>query len=538
MANPTSQPRRPVRRHSAPGLTERKRQELIEIARRWIAARERYIDDYWAEEYAALVMRRPRELVKRRRASGWARDDLPVNFNKSAMESALGAVRGNWQATTSLVAARVRKSREMSTHERQWILYVLKSPALLHNCLIGTAEIHHPWAADIDQAKFSRALRRLLRRSRVARPRHQQRLWFEVDTNLYRPFHRPVDRHFRGAWIAVSGLRRYRRIAVPLAGDNLEVFLPRLGLRGRPSLRIDIDKRVVFETTTLAPFRRPTAQVRAGVDKGFRDLVTISTGTPEAAQSFGVGASVSIGRIADRAVERLRQRRRLQSYERSLRNTDARRASRIRKRCLGRRKNAERSRVDKLQLREQINAALNELFEQRRDLATLVVEDLRFRFARRLSPDVERRLARWLRGFLHKRLAYKAGLNGVELIVVNAAYTSQTCVRCGFTDRRNRFGAEFVCRGCGYAGSADAVAATNVLRRGSDPAITRSSTAVEVRQILDARWRSALIESAWGSNAGSTVTSVAAATSDEPRTTRGVASGPKVMLIDQARPCC
>jgi ribosomal protein S27AE len=129
----------------------------------------------------------------------------------------------------------------------------------------------------------------------------------------------------------------------------------------------------------------------------------------------------------------------------------------------------------------------------------LNVESLHFGYSDR-GHAFNRRLRRWMKGFLQHRLDYKAELNGVELNVVNAAYTSQTCPRCGFTSSKNRHAAKFKCGFCGYAGSADAVAATNILRRGSDPAITRFMPSGAVKQILEERWRAALNGGAWGSN--------------------------------------
>ncbi|MDQ3700987.1 MAG: transposase, partial [Chloroflexota bacterium] len=50
---------------------------------------------------------------------------------------------------------------------------------------------------------------------------------------------------------------------------------------------------------------------------------------------------------------------------------------------------------------------------------------------------------------------------------VDPRHTSQTCPSCGLIDRRNRkTQATFRCIGCGFAGPADHVAATNIARRG------------------------------------------------------------------------
>lgn len=143
-----------------------------------------------------------------------------------------------------------------------------------------------------------------------------------------------------------------------------------------------------------------------------------------------------------------------------------------------------------------------------------------------MSRQTNRRLTRWLKGYLDRQLKQKAKLNGVELNVVNAAYTSQTCTSCWYTTSRNRSADRFECGQCGFNGSADAIAATNVLRRGSDLAITRFTSHVRVKQILDERWRSARLGRAWGSNEGDSAdhgTIGGGALRPEPRTTAGPA---------------
>lgn len=55
------------------------------------------------------------------------------------------------------------------------------------------------------------------------------------------------------------------------------------------------------------------------------------------------------------------------------------------------------------------------------------------------------------------------------MILVNPAYTSQTCSRCGHVDKRNRESqAVFVCKKCSYTANADVNAARNILERGLD----------------------------------------------------------------------
>lgn len=231
--------------------------------------------------------------------------------------------------------------------------------------------------------------------------------------------------------------------------------------------------------------------------------MTLTTSDAASATGYGEGAKSLIARVADDAVERVRQRRRLVAYERSLRNSDSstarRKARNIRRANLGNTRVQRSARRDRTLLRGQIGRALNEMFVSHPEISVLHLEDLGW-LSKRLSARMNRYLGRWLKGYLHLRLRQKAELNGVGLNVVNAAYTSQTCPYCWFTTSRNRNGERFECGSCGFAGSSDAVAATNVLTRGRDPAISRFTPKWIVKQTLDARWRSALTGGAWGSN--------------------------------------
>ena len=67
---------------------------------------------------------------------------------------------------------------------------------------------------------------------------------------------------------------------------------------------------------------------------------------------------------------------------------------------------------------------------------------------------------------LMKRLKDKMDTNGGRLVIVPAAYTSQTCHECGHVAKGNRDSqAVFHCIECGYKANADANAAENILGR-------------------------------------------------------------------------
>ena len=67
---------------------------------------------------------------------------------------------------------------------------------------------------------------------------------------------------------------------------------------------------------------------------------------------------------------------------------------------------------------------------------------------------------------LMTRLKDKMDANGGNLVIVPAAYTSQTCHQCGHVAKENRDSqAVFKCVECGYRANADVNAAMNILGR-------------------------------------------------------------------------
>lgn len=69
------------------------------------------------------------------------------------------------------------------------------------------------------------------------------------------------------------------------------------------------------------------------------------------------------------------------------------------------------------------------------------------------------------------QLGYKTIRHGSELVLVNPAYTSQTCSCCGHVSKQNRkTQAKFLCVECGYSDNADINAAKNILKKGLNSA--------------------------------------------------------------------
>jgi len=92
----------------------------------------------------------------------------------------------------------------------------------------------------------------------------------------------------------------------------------------------------------------------------------------------------------------------------------------------------------------------------------IAIEDLTYirRTAKPKSRQQKTELNRWSFYQLRNFLTYKSKLNGVPLIIVPPAYTSQMCNNCFHIGDRN--GKYFRCKNCGNIGDADVNAARNI----------------------------------------------------------------------------
>lgn len=100
----------------------------------------------------------------------------------------------------------------------------------------------------------------------------------------------------------------------------------------------------------------------------------------------------------------------------------------------------------------------------------IAFEDLTYirrQASKRTKTGARRRnmLNQWSFSQLQEFTAYKAARNGIRILMVDPSYTSQRCNRYGYVDARNRNGARFDCRRCGWSDNADHNAAMNIRDR-------------------------------------------------------------------------
>jgi Putative transposase DNA-binding domain len=294
-----------------------------------------------------------------------------------------------------------------------------------------------------------------------------------VRSDDYRVFKRSAD---ADVWLAVPGLQRRCTVRIPLNTRVAPMGTLRLILRDS---QVEVHYQV--EAATLTSAQRQCGTETIGIDRGYREVCTDSAG-----RRYGTGLGGLLTVESDRLRVRNARRAKLRSIaEKAAKAGDQARADRIRLRNLGQAKYRRQRARAREAIRAETYTAINELVSNAKVIAA---EDLtRPVIGRSCGRAWNRRLAAWTKGITAQALRDVSDRRGSVVIVVNAAYTSQTDSRNGTFGRRR--GRTFHCYD-GVVLDADHNAAANVLRRMSDPDITLWTPYQQVRQIIVARTRS------------------------------------------------
>lgn len=245
-------------------------------------------------------------------------------------------------------------------------------------------------------------------------------------------------------WLNLATLEKGKRVLLPLTRNSyLEQELKKGKLNKQVQVKFKEDG-----TIAVSPIiEQETAELRTegaalGLDWGMVNLFTTSDG-----RRLG-GKMLQKLRIYDKLLMQIQAE--LQRNNESLKtNHEYQRLQ---------------SKIRNL-VKNEIGRILNNLAKEY--LKELVVEKLNFAGGG-MSRTMNRLLTRAGRKALQAKLARLDEEQGVTTTEVQAAYTSQMCAHCGYTDKKNRQSqAKFKCQCCGHTCNADVNAAFNILQRRS-----------------------------------------------------------------------
>ncbi len=287
---------------------------------------------------------------------------------------------------------------------------------------------------------FARHLMKHIRRHRNHIPNLSRSKTMSLDGTVAR-----VERSKTGAfdyWVRVSTLEKSKPCWVPLKAHRFFADVPG-EVRNHCQLRVE-NGTVSFsllKSFDIAPAR--TDGVEIGLDYGLRSLFASSAGD-----------------LLGRALYPW-----LQGVDQQLTQLAANLQRQGIKPNTSKRYRKFQSRIRDY-VENEVNRCLNRVIEIHQP-KSITVEKLDFRCGG-LSPRLNRILSRAGRHAVKEKLEALRETQGVEIILVNPAYTSQQCARCGYVDKSNRRGDKFTCGFCNLHSNADVNGSKAVLRRSQE----------------------------------------------------------------------
>ena len=109
-----------------------------------------------------------------------------------------------------------------------------------------------------------------------------------------------------------------------------------------------------------------------------------------------------------------------------------------------------------------INHVISKELASNPNVGTYVVEDLTGIRNQRRGKTMRKWMGQWAFAQLEFMLRYKCEAKGIEVVEVDAYFTSQRCNYCGDVDKRSRHKGVYRCVACGHKDNSDINAAKNI----------------------------------------------------------------------------
>jgi transposase len=407
---------------------------------------------------------------------------------KMSEKAAYETVLKNWCGLAVKLKPMIRNHKKVwsdaALHYAYWLVYSEKRLAQLISADAPVPEdFEIPYK---DQKQVRNYLRRVVRRDRGQRSIAKSDRSFELDANMYDVVERIGKDGKLTQFLSIMGLIPQKRIIIPLTGvttikGNIKIVLDFARQRAEVHIGFELRAPKVDDT-------KPVIALDAGSTEVFVDNL---------GYSYGLEFGETLKKVSDQM--NVTGKGRNKAYVVRNLTSSKKKAHRITKNNLGRKKLNSRRRKSQIQIREQISHAIHQVVEDR-DPSIIITENLDIR-GKAYNKEMSRLVSHWMRGSLKERLGFLALLVSYHHKQVNPAYTSQMCPECWFVHKRNRAGDRFKCLNCGYRDHADWVAARNLITRYYDPDITLQTPRAVVKSILQGRFNDSLEKCGQGRHA-------------------------------------
>ena len=413
----------------------------------------------------------------------WTKNDFLNNFNipkrfvRNALVDGIGDIKKSWTNCFDKVRKLISKNSNLSDEEKHFLRYILKSPKLTYLILNRKKIESIKKFEDLSLEQIThlkKLLRRLVRKCLPNKSKFKLSNSIMIDTEMYQQ---------EGLNFNLTGLDKGKRYKLKLNTNSK--------LSGNLRIKL-VNKRIVIYNCIDSKTKPTNNTNKVGVDRNYINVFDSSEGN-----SYGTGFNTLQNNYTDKIDEVHKKRKPYheQIYilkkgletvtDRELKDKTLKKIERIYRCNLGFVKYNRLKRRFKSEIEKKINISIKDIFETEK-VKTFVIEELNFQGKnKKYGKKTKHKLSGFVKGIVKDRIEYKCKYNDIELVSINAAYTSQICNKCG------HFGVRiddmFKCSNCNTVVSSGINAALNILKRSDDVEITLNTTPYAVKAILERR---------------------------------------------------
>lgn len=351
--------------------------------------------------------------------------NLPYPYYSQAMFEAIGNIKSGWSNLKNKIISLVKKNENLTDPERHYIFTILKVNTL-YSAVLNRQEFERPAKFKDSDLDFDRLHNLICRLTRAHRTAHGKGScdYFKV-----------VNRGYRyadgGLWLGTRISNR--RIFIPLT-DSAKHTKP-LTVKILTNT-IEIIAPVESKVKTHNDYTEKVA-----LYLGYLKMFTASSGNEYGAQ---------LGEMLSARTERIHAKNRLRGkyyslYRTALKDNRIKAAYKIEKNNLGNLKYVSKNSREMSGIKSYINAEINRMLQAEKP-GEIVIPAKTAQFSENMQKATKQKLARWVVGYIRKRLSDKCSLNSIKLTEVNGAYTSLICAVCGSPGKR--MNQQLVCKEC------------------------------------------------------------------------------------------
>ena len=396
--------------------------------------------------------------------------NLPSKLWKLALEESFSNIKTTWQMYKKDIRKVINKNKDLTKTEKHYLNYVLKSDSILDDILNEKNEILDKFKY-LEIVKLNKYLNRIIRKNKFNKLFTQGKSFMLEDVQ-YR-FTTESGR----LYISLSTLTKNKRIKLELSNKIQFKGNIRIVLKDN---KLEIHKGIEVKVKHHADFVN-----EIGIDKGFLSLLSVNSGK-QYGNEFNELLKDRSNYLNDKNAKRHKLKQQVKKLKLKGDKQSDKKADRIVKNNLGTIKLDNFKRKTQESVKSFVNNSINEMIKCEKP-QVIACEDLSWnsKSKGKRQKKTNRWLSSWQKGYLQDRLVFKSFVNNIKLVLVNCAYTSKVCSRCGHFGVRN--GVYFNCTKCRLSIDADINASINILARLYDSDISLYTKYMTVKDIINGR---------------------------------------------------